>query len=400
MHTTDSSSPSAGATTINPEHALLSALMQDVSCLDKLAEMGLVESMFQMPLERKIYRVIVDLGAAGLQAGMVDVLMAMQTASQTKDDIQAMVDISHIAPSAANVVRYAQAVIEAAARRAMIEAGRRIQDLASGQADLAQAMEEAYKTLSSVTLSRREHVAEKIEAIASRRLDAVQDAIAGKKPVRWSTGFHEIDRKLNGGLSPGRVYVVAARPSIGKSSLCGSMAGNLARSGVPTCFFSQEMPSDELGDRFIANFGPTDYSLLQRLEEDELVRGDTMDGIMAGYLAAQDIPLWIDDQTGLTREDLRRKLAFARQQGVRVAFVDYLQLCGLPGKQNRTVEIGDISIAMKNTAKELDMAIVLLSQLNRAVEGRASPKPTLADLRDSGQVFIDIRDAHTEWRRL
>jgi replicative DNA helicase len=176
---------------------------------------------------------------------------------------------------------------------------------------------------------------------------------------------------------------------VGKSSFCSDIAGKIARSGVPTAFFSLEMPGEELVDRYLSNLGPVDYSILQRMEEAELLRDGIIDGIISAYSATEHMPLWIDDQSGLTRDDCRRKLAFAAQKGVRVAFFDYLQLFALPGKQNRAVEIGDISIEMKNFAKEMDMAIVLISQLNRAVESRVVQRPNMSDLRDSGQVEQD-----------
>jgi replicative DNA helicase len=172
------------------------------------------------------------------------------------------------------------------------------------------------------------------------------------------------------------------------------------------CILTQEMPDEEIGDRAIANLGRVDYTAIQTGKFSDDDWGRLTDGV---EIAAQ-LPIWIDDQAGLTLGDIRGKARSIK--GLQVLVLDYLQLCsGSTGRKdaNRNSQIEEISRGLKTLAKELGIAIVMLSQLNREVEKRADKRPHLADLRDSGSIEQDadavvflwpVRDFESQGHRL
>lgn len=206
----------------------------------------------------------------------------------------------------------------------------------------------------------------------------------GTKPG-WPTRIPAIDDALNGGLRPGTVIILAARPGVGKSSLAQQIVLTAADDDLPGLFLSQEMPAPELADRAVANLGRVDYSNIQRgtlSAEDWARASETMDKVAR-------LPYSIDDQPALTITDIRTKARMV--PGLKVLVLDYLQLCaGSGGKEsNRNSEIEAISRGLKTLAKEMGICVIALSQLSREVEKRSDKKPVLADLRDSGSIEQD-----------
>lgn len=226
------------------------------------------------------------------------------------------------------------------------------------------------KTMADVVLQRTEHY----EALQSGTV------IAG-----WATQFPRIDSYLNGGIQLGRLYILGARPSVGKSSWAQWVMHIMVKAGLKTLFLSQEMSNEELADRTVASAGRINYSALQTgcMDREHWAR-------TAEVLDATELRnFYVDDQAGLTLMDIRAK---AKQiPDLKVLVLDYLQLCAGSGRKdaNRNTEIEQISRGLKTLSKELGIAVIALSQLNRAVEGRTIKRPTLADLRDSGSIEQD-----------
>ena len=218
--------------------------------------------------------------------------------------------------------------------------------------------------------------------VRTEHLEAVE---RGTVEPGWRTGVPGLDRLLGGGLRSGAVYILAARPSIGKSSAAQWLGMQQARNGRPCLFLSQEMPEAELADRGLSSAGQIDADALQT---GGMTRED-----WARIVELQDAPelrnFYVDDQPALTLLDVRAK---AKQvKGLKVLILDYLQLCaGSTGREaNRNTELEQISRGLKQLAKEMGIAVIALSQLNREVERRASKRPILADLRDSGAIEQD-----------
>ncbi|MBK9075473.1 MAG: DnaB-like helicase C-terminal domain-containing protein [Flavobacteriales bacterium] len=206
------------------------------------------------------------------------------------------------------------------------------------------------------------------------------------------TGIDPLDRLLAGGLRGGKVYGIAARPSVGKSSAARTILLHLARSGITTLLLSQEMPADELADALVAEAGRVDGSTLQSGQFDDQDWGRIAEAVDT----LRAIPLHVDDEGGLTLAKVRVKARAVK--GLQVLAIDYLQLLTSTLKNKTTNdEIGEISKGLKALALELNIPIVVLSQLNREVERRTDKEPVLSDLRDSGNIEQDLDVAVLMW---
>ena len=198
------------------------------------------------------------------------------------------------------------------------------------------------------------------------------------------TGFRELDKFLGGGFSKQEMVVLASNTGIGKSAFALNVAAHIAKTKT-VLFLSQEMSTGELIDRLFASLGqiPLSAILSGRLTSEQY------DGLTRATTAIEQLKLHIDDQGGLTLADVRSKARRVKQMhGLDVVFLDYLQLMNGSGA-NRNAEIEEISRGLKNLAKELNIVVVCLSQLNRAVEQRPNKMPVMSDLRDSGSIEQD-----------
>ena len=219
-----------------------------------------------------------------------------------------------------------------------------------------------------------------------------------------ATRIPSLDSMLSGGLRPGKLYILAARPKVGKSSLAQTIALTMAKSGRPALFLSQEMGAEEVADRAVVSAGRLDYSSLlsgKMTKEDWGRATDALEHL-------SDAALFVDDQGGLTMADIRAKARSV--PGLKVLVLDYLQLSASELKDaNRNAQIEEITRGLKTMAKQMDLCVIALSQLNRDVEKRASRRPQLSDLRDSGAIEQDadavmflwpVREFEQEGRRL
>jgi replicative DNA helicase len=200
------------------------------------------------------------------------------------------------------------------------------------------------------------------------------------------TGFEPLDAML-GGLHPGELVILAARPSMGKTALATDIGFNIASAGVPAGFLSLEMTADQIGARIVAaNAGVPGYKIRQGT-----MTGADMDSYMAAGIAHRDLPLHIDDRAALTIAGVQaRARRMKRAHGIGLLIVDYLQLLsGGDRRDGRTQEISEITRGLKTLAKDLKIPILALSQLSRAVEQRSDKRPQLSDLRESGSIEQD-----------
>lgn len=202
-----------------------------------------------------------------------------------------------------------------------------------------------------------------------------------KSVIGVPSGFSSIDR-ITGGWQNGNLIIIAGRPSQGKTAIALNLALNPALKNYPVAFFSLEMSNDQLITRIIGNF--TDYSSI------DIKNGDVnIKTIYSTKKQLNKLPLFIDDTSGLTLFELRSKVKkLIIKHGIKLAIVDYLQLMNSDA-QSREQEVSKISRGLKGMAKEFNIPIIALSQLNRAVEERADKRPRLSDIRESGQIEAD-----------
>lgn len=288
-----------------------------------------------------------------------------------------------------NVLAYATIVRERAVLRGLIAAGSDIGDL--GYRPEGRTTEELVEQAEQQVFALRDRARSGLETYrpAESLLPAWIDQLearrrSGKAFAGIPTGFEQLDRKL-AGLQPGRLYVLAARPSIGKTALALNIAAHAAGLGHQTSFFSAEMTADELLDRLVSSWArvPSDrFRFPSQLEDADL---DRVSSATSHHALAN---LAIDDQASMKPGAIRaRARRAARKATLGLIVVDYLQLLfDRRRDENRHLELSRIAADFKNLAKELRAPVLLLSQLNRGSEQRTETRPRLSDLRDSGGI--------------
>ena len=219
------------------------------------------------------------------------------------------------------------------------------------------------------------------------RMSAIVDSGSGLTGI--STGFIDLD-KMTSGLQRANMGIIAARPSMGKTVLGINIAQNVAKvADKPVLVFSLEMPSEDIVTRMLASQARVEMNLLKecnRLNDVHWVK------ITSAMKALSEMPLYIDDTSSLTPTEIRSRARrlYNEHGGLAMILIDYLQLMKIPGYEaNRTLEVSEISRLLKALAKELDIPVIALSQLNRAVDDRKDKRPMMSDLRESGAIEQD-----------
>jgi replicative DNA helicase len=230
-----------------------------------------------------------------------------------------------------------------------------------------------------------------IDELMVAAIDRYQALASGEEDPAWSTGIPGIDKKLAGGLRPGKVYGIGARPSVGKSSLGRFIALHCAQQGHPAMLLSQEMPRAEQADCIISQLGGVESDRLQTGQFDD----EDWNRVCEAVETARNLPFHVDDEGALTLGAIRAK---ARQvKGLQVLVLDYLQLTASTLKDaTRNSQIEEVSRGLKALAMT-GLAVIVLLQLNRESEKRAIKKPLLAELRDSGSIEQDLDVALLLW---
>ena len=291
-------------------------------------------------------------------------------------------------PSAANADYYAEIVKEKALRRAYIAAGT---DIINAGYDQSQEIEEVANAAESklFTLAERRQKPNEVVAIPSLMMDlyAAIDKREGKSCPGLASGFYELD-EITGGFRDGEVIILAARPSAGKTALALNVADHVARKeGKPTAIFSLEMGREMLAERMLCSEAQVDSTLVRK----GMLSMENYQRLLEVVQSFQGVPLFIDDTSSLTPFDLRAKARrLRREHGIELIIIDYLQLMHVAHKtESRQVEISEISRHVKAMARELNIPVIALSQLNRECESREDHRPRLSDLRESGSLEQD-----------
>jgi replicative DNA helicase len=380
------------------EQSVLGGLLLDATAWDRVDD-KLSEADFYRLEHRLIFGAIGALVAASKPADVITVFEQLQSHGRAEDvgGMAYLNALAHSVPSAANIRRYAEIVRERSTLRALIAAADAIATSAfdpKGR-DVAEVLDEAASAIGQLDRRQQRKAPRLVGDLLAAAIDRYQDLAEGRRPAGLPTGIGPLDRMLAGGLRPGKVYGIAARPSVGKSSAARTILLHLARAGVCTLLLSQEMDADELADALMAEAGRVDGAALQsgRLEKDDWER------LVGAVDVLRSVPLHIDDQGGLTLAQVRSKARAVK--GLQVLAIDYLQLMSstLKGKSTND-ELAEISKGLKALALELGIPIIVLSQLNRDVEKRADKEPQLSDLRDSGAIEQDLDVAVLLWTAL
>lgn len=334
---------------------------------------------------KTIYGAIKRLASSGAPTTDIDVIHCLGDDIDDAGGLEFIVSLSAMYPSKSRISRWADIIRQLSASRKLISAISESQEIAQDDGDISDKLGRIHAILAPLAQGQVKRMPRKIYDIALSRTHFYEDVQMGRVQPGWPVGLPSLDRALTGGFRPGKFYLIGARPSVGKSSFSAQILIELATRGIPGLMFSQEMPAEEVADRAVAS-GGVDYGDIQRGELSDSGWGN----VVSRLEELKHLPIWIDDQPALTLADIRNKISLC--PGVRAIVLDYLQLCSKStgtSAANRNSEIEEISRGLKNLSKELDIAVIVLSQLNREVEKRVNKRPILSDLRDSGSLEQD-----------
>ena len=380
---------------IEAEQSVIGSMLIAPDSWDKVAEI-VIESDFYNRSHQVIYQSILKLLANNQP---VDVITTSEHLEQHDKLDEAggfayLAELAKNTPSAANVVSYAKIIKERAIVRELIGVAHEIAEVGYNPEgrDSADVLDMAESRVFEIAEKRtgENEGPRNVESVLGKTIDRLEQLVKNNKAVTGvSTGFVDLDKKTSG-MQPSDLIIVAARPSMGKTTFAMNLAENaMMLEDKPVLVFSLEMPSEQLMMRMLASLSRVDQTKIRtaQLDDDDWARiSNTM-----AMLKDKD-NLFIDDSSGLTPMDVRsraRKLA-RDKGGISMIMIDYLQLMRVPSlSDNRTLEIAEISRSLKALAKELEVPVIALSQLNRSLEQRADKRPINSDLRESGSIEQD-----------
>ena len=347
---------------------------------------------FYRPAHQAVYEAVLDLFGRGEPADAITVgaLLASTGELSRMGGLPYLHTLVSGVPTAANAGYYAKIVAERAILRRLVEAGTRIAQLGystDGQ-EVDDLVDRAQQEIFNVTEQRSNEDYLPLEELLNPALEELE-SIEGRdgSMVGVPTGFKDLD-DLTNGLHGGQLIVVAARPAVGKSTLGLDFARACSiRAKLTSVIFSLEMGRNEIVMRLLSAEAKVNLSHMRqgRMTEDDWARVARRMGEIS------DAPLFVDDSPNLTMMEIRAKARRLKQRNdLRMIVVDYLQLMSSPKKtESRQQEVSEISRNLKLLAKELDVPVVAISQLNRGSEQRADKKPQMSDLRESGAIEQD-----------
>jgi len=297
-----------------------------------------------------------------------------------------LVELAESSPTAAHAQEYARIVRDKSTMRELIRAAGEILADAQGSGDEPQqVLEGAEQRIFAIAQRRDGARFASLKELLDHTLKVI-DASEGKPFTGLPAGFAEFD-EMTSGLQKGEMLILAARPSMGKTALALNMMENVAATGQPVAMFSLEMGRQQLVQRILCAKGGIDSQRLRR----NMLRKEDYRALLAACESLQDSQIWIDDTPGLTLLNMRSKARRLKEKhGITAVFIDYLQLMSSGARvESRQSEVSEISRGIKAMARELDVPVVCLSQLNRAAEQREGHKPRMSDLRESGSIEQD-----------
>ncbi len=375
---------------IEAEKSILGALLIDSNAIVKIADY-LFSEHFYKEAHGSIYKAMVKLYEDRQPTDLITVRSKLEDMGVLKQVGGAgyLAELVNTVPTAAHVENYAQIVRDCFVKRSLIEASVRISEMSFEKREVKsdELLDQAEQLVFSISQKHGLQQFQPISRTLEISFDRLDELVKNPGELRGiSTGFKSIDRYLSG-LQEGNMLILAARPSVGKTSLMLNIAQYAAVvKKVPIGIFSLETSSEQLANRLLSAQADVDGWRITtgQLEGDDFKRiGEAM-----GQLA--ESPIYIDDTPGQGVMSIRTKARRLHMEyGVKVFMVDYLQLSHARNLESRVQEVSEISMALKSLARELNVPILVLSQLSRAIEQRGDHRPQLSDLRDSGSIEQD-----------
>jgi replicative DNA helicase len=383
---------------VEAEQSLLGALLIDNQAFDRVADIVAADDFYRDD-HRRIWRHIARLVEASRPADVVTVAESIE-ASEDKDKTGGTAYLAALAqntPSALNVRRYAELVRERSVQRRLAQVATEIAETALSPTgkDVDQLLDEAESKIFQIAESgaRKDQGLIGISPVLAKVFERIDHLHSQENPSDITgvpSGFVDLDR-LTAGLQPGDLVIVAGRPSMGKTSFALNIAEHVALHpsvSLPVAIFSMEMSASQLAMRMLSSMAKVDQTRLRtgRLTDEEWSR------LTDEIARLNEARIHVDETAALNALELRaRARRMKREYGkLGLVVVDYLQLMSASAHgENRATEISEISRSLKALAKELDVPVIALSQLSRAVEQRNDRRPLMSDLRESGAIEQD-----------
>ncbi|MEK9685912.1 MAG: replicative DNA helicase [Methylophilaceae bacterium] len=381
---------------LEAEQSLLGGLLIDNEALDKVADLVSVKDFYRQD-HQIIYQHIHRLIERSQPADIVTVGESLESNSElnTVGGLEYLGLLAESTPTAANIRGYAQIIRERSIMRNLVEVGTDIVDnaLSPQGRDAQQLLDESESKIFQIAEAGKNDrigftdIKELLPQVAER-IDQLFQRDNPSDVTGIPTGYKDLDM-MTSGLQPGDLIIIAGRPSMGKTSLALNMCEYVSvDTGLPTAVFSMEMASTQLVSRLIGSVG--------KLNQHKMRTGqlDDNDWEKLSYALGQlnEAPIFIDEGSALNPYEVRARARRLHKQCGRLGLIviDYLQLMGSAGStENRATEISEISRSLKALAKELNVPVIALSQLNRSVEQRPDKRPVMSDLRESGAIEQD-----------
>ena len=381
---------------IEAEQSLLGALLLDNQAFDRVADLVSADDFYRDD-HRRIWRHIARLIEHNRPADVVTVSEAVE-ASEDKDKTGGPAYLGALAqntPSALNIRRYAELVREKAVQRRLAQVATSIAEdaLNPGGKEVGQMLDEAESKIFQIAESgaRKDQGLLEIKPVLARVFEKIDHLYHRDNPSDVTgvpTGYAKIDQ-MTSGLQSGDLVIVAARPSMGKTALALNIAEHVAvDNGLPVAIFSMEMSATQLAQRMLGSIARVDQHKMRTGKLSDREWGELSDAMAKLH----ETPIYIDEAGALTALEVRARARRLKRQYSKLGLIviDYIQLMSASTQgENRATEISEISRSLKAMAKELDVPVVALSQLNRAVDQRPDRRPVMSDLRESGAIEQD-----------
>ncbi len=378
---------------LEAEQSVLGGLLLDNRRWDEVTELIAADD-FYSHTHREIFRAVVALCEENHPADVVTVAERLEQDGRL-DAVGGLAYLGTLArntPSAGNLTAYARIVRERAILRNLIGAANDIVERAyrpegRSPGEILDHAEQVIFEISSRD-SRRRTGFMPIKGLLTQAIDRIEELFQSDSPLTGvPTGFSRLD-EMTSGLQPSDLIIIAGRPSMGKTSLAMNIAENAAvGSRLPVAVFSMEMPGQQLAMRMIASLGRINAHRIRtgKLSDDDWARLTSAVGLL------NEAPIFVDDTPAMTPLELRsRARRIHREHGLGLLVVDYLQLMqATESTENRATEISNITRSLKILAKELNVPLIAMSQLNRSLESRPNKRPVMSDLRESGAIEQD-----------
>ncbi len=381
---------------IEAEQSVLGGLMLDNSSWDVVSD-RVVEEDFYRKDHRLIFRSIASLAEENKPFDVITLTEWLESRNESENagGLAYLGTLAKNTPSAANIRHYADIVRERSVLRRLVAASNEITESAFNTEGrgVAEILDHAEQLVFQIAEqgSRNQKGFEDMKTLLSRAVDRIDELYNSKggAVTGISTGFADFDR-ITTGLQRSDLIIVAGRPAMGKTSFAMNIAEHAAvKGGASVAVFSMEMSGEQLATRLISSLGRINANKVRtgQLEEDD------WQYLIKAVEQLKDSRIFIDDTPALTPMELRSRVRrIARTHGLDLVVVDYLQLMQGSGKaasENRATEIAEISRSLKAMAKEMDVPVIALSQLNRSLESRPNRRPVMSDLRESGSIEQD-----------